>query len=235
MSSFDLGRSVLAPFLWRRKILSLDMLVLSHPNSDHMNGLIPIAEIFDVGALLTNGEPRPTDGYRMLMETAAAKSIRRPEFRRCAREQVIGGVTCRVLYPPPDFLARRAVDRWRSTNNNSVVVQLIFGGHSFLFPGDIMEPAEEELVRTAGDSLRSTVMVVPHHGSRSSSSDEFLAAAAPRWAIVSARDSGRGRHPHESVLERYRRRGCTLYCTERHGAIRIRTDGRQLRIEPYVR
>lgn len=235
LSAFDLGANVLAPFLWRRKILSLDELVLSHPNSDHMHGLIPIADMFNVQALLTNGEPRRTAGYRLLMETAAARGVRLPDFRSAPRERAFGGVTCWLLYPPPDFLSRRAVERWRSTNNNSVVVQLAFGRHSFLFPGDIMHPAEAELVRSAGAALRSTVLVAPHHGSRTSSSEEFLAAVAPCWVIVSARDNGKRRHPHAEVIERYLRCGSRIYSTEQHGAIRIRTDGRNLSIEPFVR
>jgi competence protein ComEC len=97
-----------------------------------------------------------------------------------------------------------------------------------------MQPAEDELVRRAGTALQSTVMMVPHHGSRTSSSARFLASVAPRWAVVSARDHGKQLYPHASVVERYRRLGCRLLRTEHQGAICMRTDGRNLRIEPFV-
>jgi competence protein ComEC len=235
ISAFDSGERVLAPFLRGRKIMTVDTLLLSHPNSDHMNGLIYIADHFNVRELWTNGEPRDTLGYRMLMDSARAQRVRTPEFEKLHRQVSIGGVSARLLYPPPDFLARRETEPWRDTNNNSVVLQLVFGDHSFLFPGDITRRAEVELVRACAARLKSTVLVVPHHGSRTSSSRVFLNAVTPRVAIVSARDRGRNRHPHPSVVDRYKRHGCRLLCTERQGAIRLISDGKRLQVIPFVK
>ena len=135
LSGFDPGARVLAPYLRRRKIMTVDTLVLSHPNSDHMNGLIYIAEHFNVQQLWTNGEPRATLGYRLLMDSADAHRIRTPDFSDLAGRHTLGGVQVRVLYPLTDFLSRRAAERWRDTNNNSLVVQLIFGRPCISLPG----------------------------------------------------------------------------------------------------
>ena len=234
IGAFDPGARVLAPYLRQRKIMTVDTLVLSHPNSDHMNGLIFIADHFNVKQLWTNGEPVNTTGYRLLLQSAAVNRIEMPDFRSAAGRMSIGGVEVRLLYPPPDFLSRRSEDRWRTSNNNSLVVQLIYGKHSFLFPGDITRKAEADLTARCGPDLRSTVLIVPHHGSGNSSSAAFLAAVAPRLAIVSARDRGRGLHPHPTVVERYRKRNCRLLRTEIHGAIRLVSDGRHLKVDPFV-
>lgn len=235
ITAFDMGARVLAPYLRRQKIMTVDTVVLSHPNSDHLNGLIHICGNFNVKQLWTNGEAHPTLGYRLLIENAAANRIRSPDFRSLARRHACGGVQIRILYPPPDFLSKRVNESWRDTNNNSLVLQLLYGDHSFLFPGDITRKAEAELVARSGSEVQSTVLVVPHHGSKSSSSPAFVSAVKPEVAIVSARDSGKGRHPHPTVADRYRRHHCRLFLTEKHGAIRLISDGEELRVEPFVK
>ena len=235
MTAFDLGAKVVAPYLRRRKIMAVDTLVLSHPNSDHMNGLIYIADHFNVKELWTNGEPRSTLGYQALMASVHTHRIQLPAFRHLARRHTIAGVEIRLLYPLQDFLSRRSAERWRDTNNNSLVVQLIYGRHAFLFPGDITRRAEAELVATSGADVRSDVLIVPHHGSKSSSSSIFLDAVKPRIAVVSARDRGKRRHPHPKVVDRYRRRNCRLFYTESQGAIRFISDGRRMRVSPFVK
>ena len=228
------GARLVAPYLRRRKILTVDTLLLSHPNSDHMNGLIYIADHFNVKELWTNGEPRGTLGYRMLMNSARIKQIKTPAFETLDRQLSIGGVMVRLLYPPPGFLAKRESERWRNTKNHSLVVQLIYKNHAFLFPGDITRRAEAELVRSCGAQLQSTVLIVPHHGSKTSSSAVLLSTVAPEIAIVSARGRGKRRHPHPSVVERYRKHQCRMFSTEELGAIRLISDGQRLKVEPYV-
>ena len=234
ITAFDSGARIIAPYLRRRKILKIDTIILSHPNSDHMNGLIFISDHFDVNEMWTNGEPRDTMGYRMLKNSASANRIRLPAYGDINREVSIGGVSVSLLYPPPDFLAKRARERWRDINNNSMVVHLAYKDHSFLFPGDITRRAEAELVRLHRARLKSTVLIVPHHGSKTSSSKALIEAVTPQIAIISARDRGKGRHPHPTVIERYRKHKCRLFHTEQQGAIRLISDGHRLKVEPYV-
>ncbi|MGD8725648.1 MAG: ComEC/Rec2 family competence protein, partial [Desulfobacterales bacterium] len=167
-NSFDVGARIVAPFLLRKKILSVDTLILSHPNSDHLNGLIYIAEHFNVKSIWTNGEARKTLGYQAFRDIIDRKGHFQPDFQQLDRRQEMNGVEFIVLYPPADFITRKISDRWRNTNNNSLVVKVIFGDVSFLFPGDIMLEAEKELVKLAGDELGCDVLLAPHHGSRSS-------------------------------------------------------------------
>jgi competence protein ComEC len=229
-----MGARVLAPLLWRKKIKSIDTLILTHPNSDHMNGLIYIAAHFNVRQIWTNTEDRNTFGYRTLMNVVAQKDISMPRFENLARQQKINGVALNILYPQVDFLKKKAFDKWRNSNNNSLVVRISMGSISFLFPGDITTEAENELVHISGVNLSSTVLLAPHHGSRSSSTIPFLDSVDPQIVVISAGWKNRFRFPHPDVLKRYNQRGCRILRMDTHGAVALITDGQNLAIEPFL-
>jgi competence protein ComEC len=234
-AGYDVGARVVAPFLWRRKIATIDTLILTHPNSDHVNGLLFIAENFQVGELWTNGESRPIPGYEGLIRTVQERGIARPRYADIPRRSAINDGQLEVLYPPVDFLERLEADRWRrDENNNSLVTKVSLGGISILIPGDIMRPAEKELVGLAGEKLKSTVLIAPHHGSRTSSSAEFLAAVAPQAVLVSCADRPGSGIPHPQILQRYASGGARIYRTDRHGAVRLSTDGRHVAITTFL-
>jgi competence protein ComEC len=233
-SAFDVGKNIVAPLLHRKKIRSVDTLILSHPNSDHLNGLIYIADQFHVKRVWTNSEARMTLGYKTLMEVIANKKIILPAFEDMPRHHRINGAKLDFLYPPQDFLHRKQTEKWRNTNNNSLVVKVSLGTTSFLFPGDIMAAAEQELVGIAGRKLNSTVLIAPHHGSRSSSSGAFLSEVDPEIVVVSSGRQSRFKLPNPAVLKKYQNHGCAIFRTDINGAVSLSTDGRQLEIEPYI-
>ena len=233
-SIFDIGARVVAPFLWRKKIKTIDTLVLTHPNSDHLNGLIYIAEHFKVQTMWTNSEARDTLGYRKLMEVVARQGIVVPNFGQLPRKQIIHGVEINILYPLDDFLERKRGEKWRNTNNNSMVIRVSLGSISFLFPGDIMIEAEKELVDISQTRLASTVLLAPHHGSRSSSSALFLGRVAPQIVAISSGWKNSFKFPHPTVLQQYRRRGYQIYRTDTCGAIEFITDGNDLFVKPFA-
>ena len=233
-SVFDMGARVIAPFLWRNKIRTIDTLILSHPNSDHLNGLIFIAQHFNVKTIWTNGESRTTLGYKRLRKIISAKHLNMPAFKQMPRKQLINGVRILFLYPPADFLDKKgAGQKWRNTNNNSLVLKVSFGRVAFLFPGDITAEAETELVGLSGADLTCDVLLVPHHGSRTSSSRIFLSEVKPDVAVISAGWKNRFRFPHATVLEAYRERGCRILRTDRNGAIMIKTDGSRMTVKSF--
>jgi competence protein ComEC len=231
---FDVGASIVAPFLWQKKIRTIDSIVLSHPNSDHLNGLIYIAENFHVKQVWLNHESADTFGYRLFMETIKKNPIQMPAYRKITGVHDINGVQVDVLYPPKDFIEKKDIETWRNLDNNSMVLKVSFGKVSLLFPGDIKTPAEYELVSTVGDKLRSTVLLAPHHGSKTSSSERFLEKVKPEVVVISSRWKSRFGFPHPSVLKRYQDMGCRVLETARNGAVSMRTDGRILKILPTV-
>ncbi len=232
-SNFDVGARIIAPLLWKKKIKTVDLLILSHPNSDHLNGLIYLADHFNVKTVWTNNEPHDTLGYRKFMEVCARRKIFSPIYARLMRNHVIRGVQLDLLYPRQDFMDRKKSDKWRNLNNNSLVVKVSLGAISFLFSGDIMAAAERELVNLAGGQLRSRVLIAPHHGSRSSSSKVFLNGVNPEMVIVSCGRNTRFKFPHPEVIKRYKDLGVTIFRTDLNGAVRLSTNGQQLVVTSF--
>jgi competence protein ComEC len=231
---FDVGAGIVAPFLLRKKIRTVDFIVLSHPSSDHMNGLLYIAENFNVKCVWSNGQIAETRSYRNFISVIEKERIPMPLFMEFPRIQNIGGVKLNILHPPTDFIAKSANERWRNLNNNSIVLKVCFGSKSFLFPGDIMAEAEKELTAHSGDTLKSTILISPHHGSKSSSTPEFLEKVDPECVIISSGWKASGKFPHPSVLKRYSEYEFKVFRTDTHGALSISTDGRRLKIRPTI-
>ena len=233
-SAFDVGAAIVAPLLWRKKIRTVDTLILSHPNSDHLNGLIYIARHFHVKNVWTNNEAQNTLGYNNFMGVISDKKIVLPSFSDMPQNHSINGVNLDLLYPPPGFIKRKEKEKWRNANNNSLVVKVSMGSTSFLFPGDIMAAAEKELVGLAGKKLNSTVLIAPHHGSRSSSSTAFLGEVNPDVIVVSSGRQSRFKLPHPATLNKYQQLGSSIFRTDINGAVSLSTDGQQLEIKPFV-
>jgi competence protein ComEC len=103
-----------------------------------------------------------------------------------------------------------------------------------LFPGDIQSRAEYELTAVAGDNLKSSVLLVPHHGSKTSSTERFLEKVDPEVIIISCGWKSRFGFPHPSVLKRYKEKGCRILDTARNGAVSMSTDGQTLTVEPTI-
>jgi competence protein ComEC len=231
---FDAGASIVAPLLWRKKIRTVDTLVLSHANSDHLNGLIYIADNFNVKHVWLNHEPADTFGYRLFMETIKKNNIQMPAYPEIAGIHDINGVRFNIVYPPVDFLEKSRTETWRNLDNDSLVLKVSFGHVSFLFPGDIKAPAEQSLVSTVGDQLKSTVLLAPHHGSKTSSTKGFLIKVDPEIVVISSRYNSRFGFPHPSVLKRYQDMSCRVLETALSGAVSMRTNGRTLEVMPTV-
>ncbi|NNG01756.1 MAG: DNA internalization-related competence protein ComEC/Rec2 [Desulfobacteraceae bacterium] len=229
---FDVGRQIIAPFLWRKKINTVDTLILTHPNADHLNGLLYLARQFNVKQVWSNGETADTHGYKEFMDIIRAENIEILAFPRLAGDHRVNEVTMSVLYPPTDFLSRRDKNRWRDTNNNSLVVKATLKNRSFLFTGDIGAPAEAELLDMYPENgLVADVMFVPHHGSRSSSTPDFIRRVEPAVAVVSAGWKNHFGFPHPVVVDRYEAAGAGLYNTGTRGAVIIATDGDKLWVD----
>jgi competence protein ComEC len=232
-SAFDMGKMVVAPLLWRKKIRSVDILVLSHADADHVNGMPYIAEHFNVKAVWTNTEPEESPGYRRFMDVLLEKRLIQADFKTFPRHHEIGGVVLDIVNPPEDFLELRQMETWRDINNNSLAVLAGFGDVTLLFPGDIKSGAEKEMVDRYADRLRSRVLVAPHHGSKTSNSAAFVDTIQPRAVIFTTGLNNRFNFPHPSVIKRYQDMGATLLNTATHGAVQVRTDGKTLIITPF--
>lgn len=226
-AAFDVGAGVVAPLLSKYRIRTVDTVVLTHANADHMNGLIHILSHFQVHTVWFNGETSGTDGYRRFLSVIRQRGIDMPSFRTLARSQRIGGATVELMHPLPDFMENREAVRGK-LNDNSLVIRVTYGALSFLFPGDITAGAETELVRRFGGDLKSTVLMAPHHGSRTSSTPAFVNCVDPVVVAISAGWQNPYGFPHAAVLQRYATQRSRIYRTDTHGAVIFVTDGKRL-------
>ena len=220
-STFDPGKNVVAPFLWRSKMLRVDYLVMSHPQSDHMNGLHFIASHFHAKEFWSNGDDVENESFKDLMRILEEKEIKKlfPGDLMTGRE--ISGVKIEVLHPRPDQDKSRSSKGSGGLNNRSLVLRLTYGGKSVLFPGDVERAGEETLVSSAGRLLKSDILLAPHHGSKSSCSELFLQEVKPSLCIISC---GRGNYfgfPHSDTLRRLEEVGCEIMRIDQVGSVRL--------------
>ncbi len=227
---FDIGKNVVAPFLWHRKIGTLDTVVLSHPDADHLNGLLYILKHFNVKKVLSTHQEADSLGYQQFTRTIRDRQIPHPDYANVPRRFQINGAAIAILYPP----AHKSAGAIKNPNNHSLVLKIEYQGHSILFPGDIMGASEKSLAAEAAGDLASTILVAPHHGSKTSNTPQFLEAVDAELVIVSAGHQNRFDLPSPCVLERYRAKNYKILDTATNGALQITMDKGRLILRPVL-
>jgi competence protein ComEC len=221
--SADIGQRVLLPALARKGIRRLEAVVMTHPDLDHCRGLLDIASYVRVMELWS--APGGT-GSECPARLAALPGVR---WRRLWAGEFLdlGRWRLRVLHPPPGSSL--------AGNNGSLVIRATALETSVLLTGDIEARAEREILAREGSAALATdVLKVAHHGSRTSTSPPFLAATAPRLALLSVGKRNRYRHPAPTVIERLDRHGSFLFRTDHHGMVEVRlTPKGSMRVYHY--
>ena len=224
---FDIGDRVLGPALRARGIVRLDYLAITHSDPDHIGGAASLAKDFDprevwAGTFVANHDPT------VKLQTVAARHRATWRWLQTGDRLELGGVELRVHHPPvPDW------ERQKVRNDDSLVIELRYGQVSMLLTGDIGREVEQVLI-PALDLLPIVVLKSPHHGSGTSSSQEFIDALKPDVVVIS---NGRGNsygHPVPYVLDRYRAAGAKILRTDQDGQVEVVTDGRTLELRTFT-
>jgi competence protein ComEC len=229
---FDVGEMVIAPFLSHSKLRRIDYLVLSHPETDHIEGLRFIASHFGPKEFWYNGDKVETPAFRELMQVIERKGIQAftPDDLIDGRE--IAGVKIAVFHP---LSAERGGSAGKlKPNDRSMVLRISSGEKSFLFPGDVESAGEAILVSHAGETLKSDVLLVPHHGSKTSCTQPFLQTVAPRVCIVSCRESSRYGLPNFEALMRFQEIGCRVLRIDEVGAVQVTVASEGLQVKSFL-
>jgi competence protein ComEC len=230
--SFDVGRNVVAPVLWGKKIATLHYLVLTHPHPDHLNSLKFVASSFRVDEFWENGQEYSSVPYLDLMDIVSRRQIRRTTVHDASSARWINGVKVEVFNPPQPGMMLGG-NPGSQTNNRSIVLKITYKNHRFLLTGDIEREAEAQLVHS-GKDLRSDVLKVPHHGSQTSSTRGFLQAVNPSYALFTVGFRNIFNLPSLKVLKRYEGAGCRVSRTDRDGAVMFETDGENIRVTTFL-
>ena len=210
--------------IWDR---SIDVLVMSHPDLDHSGGIPDVLKRYRVGVLLEPGKFSGNGAYEAVKNAAERYGVRRLDAFAGMRIELGGGAYADILYPRPDTDVRLL-----DPNDASGVLRFVSNGTSVLLSGDLSRTYERALALTLGDTLRSDILKLGHHGSRTSSDPLWLSTVRPKEAIISAGRGNRYGHPHKETLEGITLAGIPYLTTFASGTIIFRLDEQTFRLVP---
>jgi competence protein ComEC len=222
----DTGADAVAPYLWTRGIRRLDAVAMTHAHQDHIGGLFAILRSFDVAEIWIGRNPE-SDPLKQLKILAEFRGIKVVEHHR--GEQIEwGGTQLEFLSPAEEYRPAS-----RPGNNDSLVMRISYKKHSALLAGDVERKMENDMVG-ADLSLAATLLKVPHHGSKTSSNDPFLARVHAAFGMISVAVHSPFGHPSEEALDRLNAAGVHLLRTDRDGSVTWSTDGWRVAIETFA-
>ncbi|MCL4458951.1 MAG: MBL fold metallo-hydrolase [Chloroflexi bacterium] len=218
-----IAERVILPYLAQHGIGRLDYVVLTHPHQDHVGGMPTVLERMMVGTAVFTGQVSINQAYQEFLRLVRDKKITALRARQ-GKTLELGPEVKAVILNPPEKL-------FEGENNNSVVLHLTYEGISILLMGDAEKEAEEKML-AEGLLSPCTILKVAHHGSYNASSESFLAATRPRYALISVGKDNKYGHPHRQAIARLQRYGASIYRTDQQGTLTVITDGAHVTIEP---
>ena len=210
-------------YLNSHSVSKIDLLIVSHPDSDHIGAMSKVVDNFDIGEIymppLSDDLVPTTNVYTNLLLSISRKGLK-ITLAEAGDTIPFGDLVLRCVAPQGEFA---------STNNSSIAFKLEYGETSFLFTGDMEKESERSTMQKKYD-VSADVLKVAHHGSKSSTTEDFLEAVSPRIAVISVGEDNKYKHPSESVLEALSERGIEIYRTDLDGDIVIISDGKELSV-----
>lgn len=223
-TDFDIGYRVVLPYLRHYGVVDLDYLFLTHGHQDHAGGAAGIASQISIKNIMLSRE-NYTQAVANLLQMAP-HSIHIAVYE--GQKIELDGVIIKVLH------ANTGMNEGQSSNEVSSVMQASYGKFSFLFTGDLPAQGEEEMIRSGRD-ISSSVLKVGHHGSKTSSTVEFLQAVAPDYAVISVGANNSFGHPHVETIQRLLAQHSKIYRTDQQGAIVFQTDGSTMTVSTFIK
>jgi len=224
----SIGEAVVSQYLWSRGLDRVDYVLATHADADHIDGLNDVARNFKVrGAIVAR---TPADDVEYVRFATTLKEAGVPVDKIGAGDVLrFGNVSAQVLWPPPT-----RDENASSRNNDSIMLLIRYGEKTLLLTGDI-EKQGEAAVLQEGNDIKSDLVKVAHHGSKTSSIEAFVVATHPSLAIISVGRTSMFGHPNKDVVERWRASGAEVMTTGQRGTISVMTDGRALIISTCVK
>lgn len=186
--------NVLFQYLLDRRINKIDYIIISHFDSDHCNGLIEIIEKMRVENIVMSKQSKESEEYKKILEIIKQKNIKVSSVKAEDKIIIEKNLYTKILNPAEKF-------EFQDLNNNAIVAKLVYKNFSMLFTGDI-EKAEENLAKKYKNELKSTILKVAHHGSKTSTSEEFLKYVEPQIALIGVGENNKFGHPNQITIEK---------------------------------
>ena len=204
---------------------SIDLVVATHPDADHIGGLSHVLDRYRVSGYLESGASADTAAYRNLEASLGREQgLARMTVRRGMTVALASSTILAVLFPDRDASGFE-------TNDASIIMRLDYGKTSFLLTGDAPQKIEEYVVALDHASVNVDVLKAGHHGSKTSTSDTLLGWASPIYAVISAGKDNRYGHPHAEVLEKLKNSEIEIVRTDEHGTVRMKSNGSRIMLD----
>lgn len=215
-SNFDVGEQILIPYLLNRRIKKLDFVFISHFDSDHVGGILSILEKINVQKIIIPKQFEFSENYRKFINIIMKRKINVQVVLSGDRLKIENNLYFDILYPKEEQIVENVL------NNNSMVMKLNFGNFSMLFTGDIEKIAERDMINNLNSNiLKSDVLKIAHHGSKTSTTDEFIRKVLPDIALIGVGKNNSFGHPSSEVIERLEKLNVKVYRTDQKGEIKI--------------
>ncbi len=221
----DAGESKEAPsvvnYLKTYKVNKLDYVFLTHPHEDHLGGLSEVIDTFEIGKFYSPNASTVTKSYENLLNSLKSKDLKINRAKAGLEFTFADDIVLELFSPNKD--------EYTNLNNYSPIMKLTYGDISFLFTGDAEEIIEKEVI-SKNHNLESTVLKAGHHGSKTSSSIEFLEQVKAQFTVITTGKGNRFNLPNEEIVKRHEKVGSKILKTEKYGNIVFSTDGRDIRL-----
>ena len=215
---YDYGEKVVLSYLLDKKVKRIDYLVISHADSDHIGGVFALLENIRVEKIIIGIQPESSKQYEDLLQISKLKKI--PIYHLNSKNKILieNEILLEVLWPLNTNLIKE-----NALNNNSLVFKISYRNFSILFTGDIEKIAEDEIVKKykKTDKLKSQVLKVAHHGSKTSTTDVFLENVRPEIVLIGVGENNKFGHPDKEVLRKIEESGAHIFRTDKNGEINI--------------
>ena len=219
-------RDKLRAELKKADVKKIDTIILTHPHADHIGGMDVVLDEYPVGMVYDNGMPSTSKLFLGYVKKLKEKKIERKGLVAGDRVDLGGGAVFEVLAPSAQLVKEGNVKGYKhDPNNESVVGRLVYGNFSMMLTGDA-EKKEEQEILAAGSSVQSTILKSGHHGSKTSSSADFLRAVRPEAALISCGVNNDYGHPHKETMKKYHALDIPVYVTAENGTITVTSDGK---------
>ncbi|HVJ48730.1 ComEC/Rec2 family competence protein [Desulfitobacterium sp.] len=206
-------------YLQSQGVQRLDVTIWTHPHADHIGGADTVTNAFEIGKVIMPKETSTTQSFRSLINAISQKGLKITEAKAGVKLDLGSEVDAELLAPNSTH--------YEEVNNYSAVLRLTYGQTTFLFTGDAQSESEQEMIK-AGYDLKADVLKVGHHGSRTSTSAEFLTKVQPKYAVISVGKDNDYGHPTANTLTRLQKAGVNVYRTDESGTVLAESDGQSI-------